>query len=88
MRVFHFHSHLDWWGLTGVLLGCIGGILILFGLAFRLGLLFVFLVALVHALNVSRHDHGIDPALVPIEAVIILFCLAFIGPGQYSVDKS
>ena len=26
MRVFNFHSHLDWWGFFGALAGCIAGI--------------------------------------------------------------
>lgn len=88
MRTFHFHAHLDWWGFAGALLGCVGGLLITLGLAFRLGILFAFFVALVNAVAVSRQEHGIYPALVPVEAVIILVCLAFIGPGKYSVDKS
>ncbi|PZR78720.1 MAG: hypothetical protein DLM52_02485, partial [Chthoniobacterales bacterium] len=57
MRVFNFHAHLDWWGFLGALAGCIGAILMLFGLAFRLGVLLAFLVALVNAIAVTHHEH-------------------------------
>src|SRR5437764_7257883 len=57
MRVFNFHAHLDWWGFLGALAGCIGGILIVLGLAFRLGVLFAFIVALVNAIAVG-HQRG------------------------------
>ena len=88
MRVFNFHSHLDWWGFLGALAGSIGGIFMMLGFAFRIGILLAFLVALVNAINISHHEHGLYPILIPIQAVIILVCLAFIGPGKYSVDKN
>ncbi len=87
MRVFNFHAHLDWWGFLGALAGCIGGILMLFGLAFRLGILLAFLIALVNAIAIIRHDHALRDAVVPVEFCIVLLCLAFLGPGKYSVDK-
>jgi putative oxidoreductase len=87
MRVFNFHSHLDWWGFLGALAGCVGGIFMMLGFAFRIGILLAFLVALVNAIAVTRHNHGLYLVLVPIEAVIVLVCLSFIGPGKYSVDK-
>ena len=87
MRVFNFHSHLDWWGFFGALAGSIAGIFMVLGFAFRIGILLAFLVALVNAINVSHHKHGLYPILIPIEAVIVLVCLSFIGPGKYSVDK-
>jgi putative oxidoreductase len=87
MRVFNFHAHLDWWGFLGALAGCIGGILMVIGFAFRLGIILAFLVALVNAIA-FRHDHGLRSAVVPIEICIVLICLAFLGPGKYSVDKN
>ena len=87
MRVFHFHSHLDWWGFLGALAGCVGGIFIILGFAFRIGLLLAFLPALVHAIAISHREHGLYPIIIPIETVIVLVCLSFIGPGKYSVDK-
>ena len=87
MRVFNFHSHLDWWGFLGALSGCIGGIFMILGFAFRIGILLAFLVALVNAIAVAHHEHALYSIMIPIEAVIILVCLSFIGPGKYSVDK-
>jgi putative oxidoreductase len=87
MRVFNFHSHLDWWGFLGALAGCVGGIFMMLGFAFRIGILLAFLVALVNAIAVAHHEHGLYSIVIPIEAVIILVCLSFIGPGKYSVDK-
>jgi len=87
MRVFNFHSHLEWLGFVGALAACIGGILIVLGLAFRLGLLLAFIVALVNAIMVAHSVPDLYPKLIPIEIVVILICLAFIGPGKYSVDK-
>ena len=57
------------------------------GFAFRIGLLLGLLPALVHAIAVSHHENGLYPVIIPIEAVIVLVCLSFIGPGKYSVDK-
>jgi len=87
MRVFNFHSHLEWWGFFGALAASVGGILIVLGLAFRLGILLAFVIALVNAISVARYVPGLYPKLVPIEIAVILVCLAFIGPGKYSVDK-
>ena len=88
MRIFNFHSHLEWWGFIGALAACVGGILIVLGLAFRLGVLLAFLVAVINAVNVARGGGGFYTKLVPIEIAVVLICLAFIGPGKYSVDKA
>jgi uncharacterized membrane protein YphA (DoxX/SURF4 family) len=45
------------------------------------------LVALLHAIAVSRHA-GLYPALAPVELCAILLSVLFIGPGKYSVDKT
>ncbi len=87
MRVFNFHAHMDWWGFFGALAGCIGGILMVLGVAFRLGVLLAFLIALVNAVAVTHYEHGLRNSAVPIEACLILICLALLGPGRYSVDK-
>jgi putative oxidoreductase len=87
MRVFNFHAHLDWWGFLGALAGCTAGILMILGLAFRLGVLLAFIISLVNAIAVTRHEH-FRGSVVPIELCVILVCLAFLGPGKYSVDKS
>ena len=86
MRVFNFHAHLDWWGFLGALAGCIGGILMVLGFAFRLGILLGLIIAFVDALA-FQHNHGLKNSIVPIEICVILICLSFLGPGKYSVDK-
>ena len=67
MRVFNFHAHLDWWGFFGALAGCLGGILMIFGLAFRLGVLLSFLIALVNAFVVTHYEHGLRNWAIPVE---------------------
>src|SRR5260370_12183096 len=37
MRHLDFHSHYKFWGFVGAIVGCAGGVLIIFGLFFRLG---------------------------------------------------
>ena len=87
IRTFNFHAHLDWWGFCGALAGCIGGILMIFGLVFRLGILLVLILAAVDALAVSQHNHTLANIVVPIEMCVVLIALSFLGPGKYSVDK-
>src|SRR5947199_5861652 len=48
MRHLDFHSHYTFWGLIGALLGCVGGVLMVLGLFFRVGVLFTLAVTLVH----------------------------------------
>jgi putative oxidoreductase len=88
MRHLDFHSHFKFWGFVGALLGCAGGVLMILGLFFRVGVLFTLIVTLVHlvALWDSRGDfYSRLPAL---EMAILLVSLLFIGPGKYSVDKN
>ncbi|MBV9009207.1 MAG: DoxX family protein [Verrucomicrobia bacterium] len=87
MRVFNFHAHLGWWGFAGALAGCIAGILMVLGLAFRFAVLLAFLISLVNAVAFAHHEH-LRNSVVPIELCVVLICLAFLGPGKYSVDKS
>jgi putative oxidoreductase len=74
-------------GFLGALAGCVGGIFMMLGFAFRIGLLLAFLPALCSAIAVFHHENGLYPVIIPIRAVIVLVCLSFIGPGKYSVDK-
>src|SRR5207237_8244059 len=87
MLLCNLLSNLDWWVFIGSLSGCVGGIFMMLGFAFRIGILLAFLVALVNAIAVAHHEHGLYSTIIPIEAVIVLVCLSFIGPGKYSVDK-
>ncbi|MFL6569107.1 MAG: DoxX family protein, partial [Chthoniobacterales bacterium] len=66
------------------LLGCAGGALMIFGLFFRLGVVFALVLTFVHLLGVR--DYRAE--LPAIELLLMLLGLLFVGPGKYSVDKS
>ncbi|HEY2614498.1 MAG TPA: hypothetical protein VGI42_02215, partial [Chthoniobacterales bacterium] len=87
IRHWGFHSHYQLWGFVGSLLGSLGGILIIFGLFFRIGVLFVFLLAVAHAIAVENAT-GFRTAVPAIEMCCVLAGILFIGPGKYSVDKT
>jgi putative oxidoreductase len=86
MRHLDFHAHYTFWGFAGALFGCVGGVLMVLGLFFRVGVLLTMAVTLVHLIAIwGKADfYGRLPAL---EMAILLLCLLFIGPGKYSVDK-
>ena len=84
---FGLHSHFQIWGFIGSLLGCLGGVLMIFGLFFRIGVLLVLVLAIGHALAVCEGT-GFRVALPSIEMCFVLAGLLFIGPGKYSVDKT
>jgi putative oxidoreductase len=84
---FGLHSHLQVWGFLGALLGCLGGILMIFGLFFRIGVLLVLVLAIGHAIAVYEGT-GFRAALPSIEMCFVLAGVLFIGPGKYSVDKT
>ena len=84
---FGMHSHGQFWGLLGSLLGCLGGVLMIFGLFFRIGVLLVLLLAVAHASTVYNGP-GFRVALPSLEICFVLVGILFIGPGKYSVDKT
>ena len=84
---FGLHSHLQIWGFLGSLLGCLGGVLMIFGLFFRIGVLLVLVLAIGYAIAVDKGT-GFRVALPSIEMCFVLAGLLFIGPGKYSVDKT
>jgi putative oxidoreductase len=86
-RSLGLHSHLQLWGFLGALFGCIGGVLIIFGLFFRIGVLLLLVLSIGHAIGVS-HGGGFRNAMPSIEMCFVLAGLLFVGPGQYSVDKT
>jgi len=59
----------------------------IFGLFFRIGVLLVFVLAIAHAITVSKGS-GFRVALPSIEMCFVLAGVLFIGPGKYSVDKT
>jgi putative oxidoreductase len=84
---FGLHSYFQFWGFIGSLLGCLGGVLIIFGLFFRIGILLVLVLAIGYAIAVYKGT-GFRGALPSIEMCFVLAGLLFIGPGKYSVDKT
>jgi putative oxidoreductase len=84
---FGLHSHVQVWGFLGALLGCLGGILMIFGFLFRIGVLLVLVVAIGHAIAVYEGP-GFRAALPSIEMCIVLAGVLLVGPGKYSVDKT
>lgn len=84
IRNLGLHNHLQIWGFIGALLGCAGGALMIFGLFFRLGVLFTLALTFVHLLGVR--DYRAE--LPAIELFLMLLGLLFVGPGKYSVDKN
>jgi len=88
MRHLDFHSHYMFWGFVGALLGCAGGVLMVLGLFFRVGVLLTLAVTLVHLIGVWDSHSDFLARLPALEMAILLLCLLFVGPGKYSVDKN
>ncbi|HKP93403.1 MAG TPA: hypothetical protein VJS88_05860 [Chthoniobacterales bacterium] len=87
VRTYGIHSHYQLWGFLGALAGCVGGILMIFGLFFRVGVLLLLLLALAHAIGLAKAS-GFRIALPSIELCFVLAGILFVGPGKYSVDKT
>lgn len=88
MRHLDFHSHYTFWGFLGALLGCVGAVLMVLGLFFRVGVLFALIVTLVHLVAVWDSHGDFHARLPALEMAVLLLSLLFIGPGKYSVDKN
>jgi putative oxidoreductase len=88
MRNLDFHSHYKFWGFVGAILGCAGGILMILGLFFRVGVLFALAITGVHLVSVIHNRGDFFSRLPAFEMSILLLSLLFIGPGKYSVDKN
>ncbi len=86
-RTFGIHSHQQLWGFVGALAGCAGGVLMIFGLFFRVGVLLVLLLALAHAIGITKAA-GFRTPLPSVEMCFVLAGILFVGPGKYSVDKN
>ena len=87
MRHLDFHSHFIFWGFVGAVLGCVGGVLMVLGLFFRVGVLLALAITLVHLVAVWDTHGDFHARLPALEMAILLLSLLFIGPGKYSVDK-
>src|SRR4051794_11775051 len=88
MRHLDFHSHYQFWGFVGAVLGCAGGVLMILGLFFRLGVVFTWAITLIHLVAVWDSRGDFLARLPSLEMAILLLSLLLIGPGKYSVDKN
>jgi putative oxidoreductase len=88
MRHLDFHSHFKFWGFVGAVLGCAGGVLMILGLFFRVGVLFDLVITLIHLVGLWDSHVDFGARLPALEMAIVLLSLLFIGPGKYSVDKN
>ena len=86
-RNLGLYTNLQLWGFFGALFGCVGGVLLVFGLFFRLGVLLLLILAIGHAIGVTK-GASFRLALPSIEICFVLAGILFVGPGQYSVDKT
>ena len=86
-RNWGIHSHFQLWGFLVALLGCIGAVLVIFGLFFRPAVLVLLVLAIGHAIGV-KHGSGFRTALPSLEMCFVLAGILFVGPGKYSVDKT
>jgi len=88
MRHLDFHSHFKFWGVVGAVLGCVGGVLMILGLFFRIGVLLALVVTLVHLIALWGGRGDFYARLPALEMSIPLVSLLLVGPGKYSVDKN
>lgn len=82
------HTHYQFWGFLGALMGCVGGALMIFGLFFRPGVLLVLAITFVHLLGAWEGVDTLRANLAAVELTVVLVGLLFLGPGKYSVDKT
>ena len=87
MEYLDVHGHYRFWGFLGALCGGIGGVLMILGLFFRIGVLLTLVITIIHLVVVFQHA-GFYARIPTLEMAILLFALLLIGPGKYSVDKN
>lgn len=88
IRNLGLSSNFQFWGFLGALAGCLGGVLMIFGLFFRPGILLVLVITIVHTLGALDRTGSYRAALGAIELCLILTGLLFVGPGKFSIDKT
>jgi putative oxidoreductase len=88
MRHLDMSGHYKFWGFLGAVLGCAGGVLMILGLFFRIGVLCTFVITLVHLVGIWDGHGDLRAHLPALEMAILLISLLLIGPGKYSVDKN
>ncbi len=78
------HSGYVFWGFMAAFSQTIGCVLFLLGLFFRPACILLFVTMCVAA---TTHPN-LPTAAHAIELAILFFCMLFIGPGKFSLDKS
>ena len=81
------HSHLQLWGFLEAFAASLGGLLMIFGLFFRIGVLLTLALSLIYAVA-ALQGGGLRAALPALEPCVLLISLLLIGPGKFSVDKN
>src|SRR5262245_3464057 len=72
MKHLDFHSHYKFWGFTGALLGCAGGVLMILGLFFRIGVLFTLVITVLHLIVLWDSSSDFYARLPALEMSILL----------------
>jgi len=75
------------WGFLSAATETIGGLLVIFGLAFRPACLLLCINLIVAAMSHFGKGQGLMDASHAIELAFVFAGLTFVGPGKYSVDK-
>src|ERR1700736_258719 len=88
MKHLDFHAHYKFWGFLGAFLGCAGGVLMILGLFFRIGVLCVLIVTLVHLVALWDSGGGFQPRVPARDMWFLLFSILFVGRGKYRVEKN
>ncbi len=87
MQVVGIHFAPTFWGFMAAVAETFGGFLLIVGLFFRPACLLILTTMLIATTMHLTKGDGLGIASHPIEMAIVFFCLLFIGPGKYSVDK-
>lgn len=88
MGYLHIHFLPVFWGFMCAVTETIGGLFCVLGLWFRLVSVLMVINFIVAALAGYAESHNIMDASHAIELVFVFFGLAFLGAGEWSVDKS
>ena len=88
MQVLHIHFTPVFWGFMAAFSESIGAAFFALGLFFRPSCILLVMTMSIASFLEIKSKHGINAASHPIELCILFFCLIFIGPGKYSIDKN
>jgi putative oxidoreductase len=88
MRHLDVQGHYKFWGFLGASLGIIGGVLMILGLFFRVGVLLTLIITIVHLVAIWQTHGDFHSRMPAVEMSILLLGVLFVGPGKYSVDKN